>query len=285
MSERKGLSKLTRRAREFLAKVIAGVRVKSISPVCPSEPRKILPQANPVLGDYQFSTSVSTATISLGFPLEDSISHLPSMKTEAESVPVNLDPTIVSTPRYRPEEMSLKHESCEIPDQRARSIGSMDLIIKNQALEFDQIDGNPGVLNEDILLPSGVPGSFDISIDASLRAGGKQVSNQPMSINPLAWDQMDKDFILASWDFLRMRAKLQLGYNPGRELVMKAIFRPVDFSVVDGISYDLENNRLFLKIKPQNGNKRLKKRPYAVIIGVVKGTEQVLQVPVSLDRY
>jgi len=115
------------------------------------------------------------------------------------------------------------------------------------------------------------------------RADLEAISRQPIAINPIPWNRLDREFILQSWDLLHEKAEAQLGEDPGRSLEMTAVFSPVDFSRIRRVRFDRKKRKLNLFIDNRERTRNSAPRDYAIIIGVVRGTGKVLQVAMPID--
>jgi len=104
----------------------------------------------------------------------------------------------------------------------------------------------------------------------------------PIEIQPAQWSVLNKKIIVEAWNHLKDRACMKFGRDPGKDLEMTAIFMNVDFSVIKSTTYNKVERTLSLFVREPEINRRLKSGSYAIIIGLIRGTGEVLQVAMKL---
>jgi len=104
------------------------------------------------------------------------------------------------------------------------------------------------------------------------------ITGKPLEIEPAAWSELGKEFIIECWDVLRRKAIEELGHDPGRDLEMAAVFRDVTPADAQNRKFDEKTRKLLIYQHDSPDKHAPEPSRHAIIIGLVRGTGVVLQV-------
>jgi len=276
MPERPGLKQLADELRSAFHRLIAGISVVDVD---------LLPQLRSLSVDAALSVKTGVIPVgiisrsgSVGFAFNTRLVAFPGVKTVTRRLESAITASVQSLPIGNARMVKLNQ-----PDFTVRMIKSypVEIAIKNRAIGIEDAVGfaKPKICDSLANLRT-VPAVRSIGVGD--RPGTKKnleiITRQPITIRPTPWEQVEKLFIIKSWEMLRSRVKEQLGHDPGKDLEMTAIFRGIDFTNIKRTVYEQKNRELKLYLHASTSGKAMRTHGYAIIVGLVKGTGRVVQI-------
>ncbi len=282
MSERYGLKSLLERAERALGRLTATI---SVSDVC------TLDVPHPIRIDYSLSTSAyrishgirSTTAGSPDYSLTvRSFGRMPALipKCRHISESIDLTPRRISVVGRR--EVILRTPPWEAPEPRPTEIDFIDRTWSDVETADFRIDEAKPVGDGCLFVLHPCVDDIDMNTRPIPRRNMDSIFRQPARVSATPWHRMEREFILACWQRLRKAAIERLDRDPGRDLEMQAVFRDIDVSRVRRSRYDQRKRKLLLYfgMSPHPPHDRLGR--CAIIIGMVKGTGEIIQVAMPL---
>jgi len=281
MSERQFIKFIADEIRDAVGRLLSGAKVVEVAIEIPGEIRYFSTRVDSVVSDYDYGLSVVTGSVEaviMASVIANETIIEPHRKDQAFELPyphvlecsvVKSDPVSWSIPIL-------------LDDVSLNRVNSIEIEHNRSTPMFEKIEPEGDVFAQNLIPVRPAVTKAKTGIRAISLNGIVTIRKLPIVLSPSPWSTLDRKIIVEAWDRLKERAKVKLGHDPGKSLEMTAIFLNIDFARVQKATFNKHNRTLHVFARQPDMRKSIQGGNYAIIIGLIRGTGEVLQVAMKL---